>query len=210
MSVVQNLFRDYGNFQVDIPEWKISDQGITALWGPSGAGKTSIFRLMIGLEPCPGLRWIFGDLDLAQLSMSAKRLGVVFQSYDLFPHMTAEQNVQFSQEARKIPKAERAQDLEHLKNSLSLESCWRRKAQLLSGGEQQRVAIARALAGRPRFLFLDEPFSALDTDLRAEARELVKRVIGEFKVPSLLITHDKEDIQAMDAVVVRVEKGRLV
>ncbi len=210
MSVVQNLFRDYGNFQVEIPEWKISDQGITALWGPSGAGKTSIFRLMIGLEPCPGMRWIFEDLDLAQLPMSAKRLGVVFQSYDLFPHMTAEQNVQFSQEARKIPKSERAQDLEHLKNSLSLENCWRRKAQLLSGGEQQRVAIARALAGRPRFLFLDEPFSALDTDLRAEARELVKRVIGEFKVPSLLITHDKEDIQAMDAVVVRVEKGRLV
>lgn len=210
MSVVQNLFRDYGNFQVEIPEWNISDQGITALWGPSGAGKTTIFRLMIGLEPCPGLRWVFEDLDLAQLSMSAKRLGVVFQSYDLFPHMTAEQNVQFSQEARKIPKSERAQDLDHLRNSLSLENCWRRKAQLLSGGEQQRVAIARALAGRPRFLFLDEPFSALDTDLRAEARELVKRVIGEFKVPSLLITHDKEDIQAMDAVVVRVEKGRLV
>jgi ABC-type sulfate/molybdate transport systems ATPase subunit len=210
VSVVQNLFRDYGNFQVEIPEWKISNQGITALWGPSGAGKTSIFRLMIGLEPCPGMRWIFEDLDLSQLPMSAKRLGVVFQSYDLFPHMTAEQNVQFSQEARKIPKSERAQDLEHLKNSLSLENCWQRKAQLLSGGEQQRVAIARALAGRPRFLFLDEPFSALDTDLRAEARELVKRVIGEFKVPSLLITHDKEDIQAMDAVVVRVEKGRLV
>lgn len=210
MSVVQNLFRDYGNFQIEVPEWTISDQGITALWGPSGAGKTSIFRLMIGLEPCPGMRWIFEDLDLAQLPMAAKRLGVVFQSYDLFPHMTAEQNVQFSQEARKIPKSERAQDLEHLRNSLSLESCWRRKAQLLSGGEQQRVAIARALAGRPRFLFLDEPFSALDTDLRAEARELVKRVIGEFKVPSLLITHDKEDIQALDAVVVRVEKGRLV
>lgn len=210
MSVVQNLFRDYGNFQVDIPEWKISDQGITALWGPSGAGKTSIFRLMIGLEPCPGMRWMFEDLDLAQLPMSAKRLGVVFQSYDLFPHMTAEQNVRFSQEARKIPKAERAQDLEHLRNSLSLEACWCRKAQVLSGGEQQRVAIARALAGRPRFLFLDEPFSALDTDLRAEARELVKRVIGEFKVPSLLITHDKEDIQAMEAVVVRVEGGRLV
>lgn len=210
MSIIRHLVRDYGNFQINIPEWKLADQGITALWGPSGSGKTSIFRLLIGLEDCPDLQWIFGKEDLAQLPVPQRRLGVVFQSYDLFPHLTASQNVRFAQEARRIPRTERDDDLDHLKSFLHLNQCWDRQARWLSGGEQQRVAIARALAGRPCFLFLDEPFSALDAGLKAEARELVKKVIGEFKVPTLLITHDQRDVEAMEAEVVKIANGRLV
>lgn len=210
MSLVRNLVRDYGEFRIEIPKWAISDQGITALWGPSGSGKTSIFRLLIGLESCPGLSWIFEDIDLALLPVPERRLGVVFQSYELFPHMTAEENIVFAQKARKIPLSEGQRDLELLRCSLKLESCWNRKARILSGGEKQRVALARALAGRPRFLFLDEPFSALDSELRAEARDLVKKLIGEFEVPTLLITHDFEDVQAMEAKVVKILQGKLI
>lgn len=209
MSVVQNLFRDYGSFRIDIPHWEIPDEGITALWGPSGAGKTTVFRLLLGLEPCPGLKWIFKTVDLAQLPVPKRKLGVVFQSYHLFPHMTARENIEFAQEARKISFEERKKDLDRLQHSLHLLACWERPAHLLSGGEQQRVALARALAGRPQFLFLDEPFSALDRDLRIEARSWVKNVIDEFQVPTLLVTHDVEDLNALQAKKVRMEEGLL-
>lgn len=210
MSVIKNLIRDYGDFKIEIPSWEIADQGLTALWGPSGSGKTSVFRLLIGLESCPGLEWNFGGTDLAKLPVPERRLGVVFQSLELFPHLTARQNIEFAFRARHIPLAEREPALQRLVSALQLGNCLERPARLLSGGEQQRVAIARALGGRPRFLFLDEPFSALDADLRTGARQLVKRVIEEFSIPTLLITHDREDVEALGARLVRLREGRLV
>lgn len=210
MSFIKNLCRDYGDFKIDIPEWEISDSGITALWGPSGSGKTSVFRLLIGLEDCPGLSWKFKEEDLAQLSVPERRLGVVFQSLELFPHMTARENIEFAFRARKIPLEDQQALMSRLVSALQLSPFLNRKCRLLSGGEQQRVAIARALAGKPRFLFLDEPFSALDADLRGEARQLVKSVIEEFNVPTLLITHDREDVDALGAHVVRMQNGRLL
>src|SRR5690606_35874023 len=103
MSLVEGLIRDYGDFKIEIPRWEIPDLGVTALWGPSGSGKTSVFRLLIGLEPCPTLAWTFAGEDLAKLSPPARRLGVVFQNLELFPHMTAEENVLFAARARGIP-----------------------------------------------------------------------------------------------------------
>lgn len=210
MGLVQNLVRDYTDFKIEIPKWEIADEGITALWGPSGSGKTSIFRLLIGLEECPGLIWNFKGENLAIQPVPKRKLGVVFQNYELFPHLSAEENIKFAAEARGIPKNETEKNLTELIEQLQLQSCRNRPAHLLSGGEKQRVALARALIGQPRFLFLDEPFSAIDEDLREEARRLVKRVIENRKIPTLLITHDKRDVSFLAHQMVEIRDGRII
>ena len=210
MSWVRNLKHDYGDFRIDIPEWEILDRGVTALWGPSGAGKTSVFRLLLGLDrPEPGFSWKFGDVDLASLPTPERRLGVVFQSLELFPHMTARENIWFAVEARGVDRARAEAHLRSLVDSLALSSFMDRRASVLSGGERQRVALARALIAEPRLLFLDEPFSALDADLRSEARALVKSVIEREGIPTVLITHDPEDLAALATRVSKIQDGRL-
>jgi sulfate transport system ATP-binding protein/putative spermidine/putrescine transport system ATP-binding protein len=210
MSVIKNLHREYPGFTIDIPYWEIADRGITALSGPSGSGKTTVFRLLTGLEPCPGLSWEFGGVDLASLPPPARRLGVVFQSFELFPHMTAEQNIFFAARARGLRGDEFSARVTELVRDLGLSDCLGRRASVLSGGEAQRVALARAVIAQPRFLFLDEPFSSLDRDLRIEARALVRQVISRLGIPTLLITHDEDDLRALAASVVRIRAGRLV
>ncbi len=209
MSLVTNLIRDYGDFKVEIPHWEISDKGVTALWGPSGAGKTTVFQILIGLEPCPGLSWVFQGVDLAQLQLAEKRLGVVFQSYDIFPHMSALENIEFAAVSRKVEVTERQGKIDELVSLLGLENCLRTKGAKLSGGERQRTAIARALIGNPRFLFLDEPFSNLDAEAKDQARTLVGKVIRQLQTPTLLITHDEADIAALADHRVQIRGGRL-
>ncbi|MGE4133512.1 MAG: ATP-binding cassette domain-containing protein [Bdellovibrionales bacterium] len=210
MSQVKGLNKKYEDFSIEIPQWEISDQGVTALWGPSGSGKTTLFRLLLGLEDCPGLSWIFKGEDLAQLPVGERRLGVVFQSLELFPHMTAEQNIEFAAMARGLSPEESKARGQELVAELALSNCLGRASALLSGGEAQRVALARALIGQPRFLFLDEPFSNLDSELRQEARALVRKVIDLYQVPTLLITHDAEDLKALADHQVRIQAGRIV
>jgi sulfate transport system ATP-binding protein/putative spermidine/putrescine transport system ATP-binding protein len=211
MSWVRDLKRDYGDFVIDVPEWEILDQGVTVLWGPSGSGKTSIFRILLGLdEGALGYSWRFGDVDLAKLPAPARRLGVVFQTLEIFPHMTAEANIRFAAESRGLTGPESERHLRELVATLGLESCLTRRGHLLSGGEKQRVALARALIGKPRCLLLDEPFSALDADLRTEARALVRRALEIEKIPALLITHDRADLEAFTGKVSEIRAGRIV
>lgn len=210
MSLVTNLIRDYGDFKLEIPRWEISDVGVTALWGPSGAGKTTVFQMLIGLEPCPGLSWVFQGVDIAALPLAQKRLGVVFQSYDVFPHLTARQNIEFAAKARELESSEVMASTSDLLTLLGLEKCQDTKGLRLSGGERQRTAIARALVGRPRFLFLDEPFSNLDMDSKSQARDLVAKVIKKYNIPTLLITHDATDVELLADHRVQISNGRIV
>lgn len=208
MSLVKNLRADYGDFHIDIPSWEILDNGVTALWGPSGAGKTSVFRLLLGLDRAqPGFTWDFRGTDLAGMSTPERRLGVVFQSLELFPHMTARQNILFAAEARGLGDV--SAHLNALVDRLSLSGFLERRASVLSGGERQRVALARALIGKPRLLFLDEPFSALDADLRAGARALVKSAIEAEGLPTVLITHDRTDLDVLATKVSEIRNGRI-
>lgn len=210
MSLVENLFHNYGDFKVEIPRWEIPDQGVTVLSGPSGSGKTSIFRLLIGLEKPDRLQWNFDGIDLAKVPVPDRRLGVVFQTLDLFPHMTAEENVLFAAQARNMSVDETKTRFRRFNERLQLERFAGRPATQLSGGEKQRTALARALIAKPRILLLDEPFSALDEELRGESRALVRALLAEEKIPALLITHDRSDIKELGDRVHYLRDGKLV
>ena len=209
MSIVEGLNKKFEDgFHLEIPRWEIADRGVTALWGPSGSGKTTVFRILIGLESCPDLKWHFKGDDLARLPVPERRLGVVFQSRELFPHMTAERNILFAAECRKVPNAD--ERLKELAADLRMAEYLRRPARVLSGGEAQRVALARALIAEPRFLFLDEPFSSLDSELKDEARQAVQQTLRKREVPTLLVTHDKEDLDVLADHVTQIRAGRLI
>lgn len=210
MSSVQKLKKDYGDFVIDIPEWKIAEKGITALLGPSGSGKSSVFRLLCGLDKPDSLVWMFGDQDIAKLPMQQRRIGVVFQTWDLFPHMSARQNLEFAAKARNLSEEQYKASIERLSSALHMKSFLDRGADKLSGGEQQRTAIARALVGQPRIVFLDEAFSALDQENRSEARALVKQVLSETNTPALLVTHDAQDVAELADNTFKIRSGSLL
>lgn len=210
MSLVENIERRWDDFHLSVPRWEILDQGITVLMGPSGSGKSTLFRILLGLEPCEGYRWLHQGIDLAKLSVPEKRLGVVFQEYELFPHLTARKNILFAAESRKIPAPEAQKLFDRLVHDLRMGEFIDRKASLCSGGEKQRVALARALIGQPRVLLLDEPFSALDEDLRGDSRRLLKDIIGHYKIPALLVTHDQRDVDVLADKVSLIEKGMII
>lgn len=197
MSFIRDLKLQIDDFKIEIPEWEIADSGVTALTGPSGVGKTSIVKVLLGLTPCAGFSWKMNDEDIAQLSVEKRRLGVVFQNYLLFPHLTARQNIEFAAEARGLARTKVDQKLMAWSKLLGLENCLDRRAELLSGGEKQRVSLARALIGQPRFLILDEPFSAIDAELRRESREWVRNLIALENIPTLLISHDRGDVESL-------------
>lgn len=209
MSKITGVDKKFDHFHLQISELEILDQGLTLICGPSGSGKTTLFRLLIGLEESPGISWQFQGLDLSKLSISEKRLGVLFQGSDLFPHLTAEKNIRIAGEARGLKKTEIDLKLSRLVERLSLQKCIHSKAAVLSGGEAQRVALARALMGEPRVLLLDEPFSALDEGLKVGARKLLKEIITEEKVPCMLISHDPRDRQYVDKVI-EFQNGKIL
>ncbi|MCB9073799.1 MAG: ABC transporter ATP-binding protein [Bdellovibrionaceae bacterium] len=210
MSVVKNLCKDFGDFVLHVPDWTLADDRVTVLWGPSGSGKTTIIRYLTGIEILPSLIWQWHDTDIARLPSWQRRLGVVLQHYGLFPHLTARENILFPVEAQKQNLQEGEKKLQHWAEILKMKDLLDRKARVLSGGEQQRVALARALILNPRYLILDEPFSALDESLRADARKLLKTILQEQPIGVLLVTHDRSDIMALAQDVVILEKGRLV
>lgn len=209
----------YGDFTIDITNWEIPARGVTALWGPSGSGKSSVLRILLGLDAADELEWLIpkkdkGVDDLAKLTVPKRRLGVVFQHGELFGHMTARENIEFAAEAaiktRGLTRERADENIARFISRLRLENAENRLARLLSGGERQRVALARALIGEPRMLLLDEPFSALDSENRQEARALVRSVLEEIQIPAILVTHDESDLAGFSGKISRIENGRIV
>lgn len=212
MSLVKRLEREYrndGDFKLAIKDWEIPDEGISLLYGPSGSGKSSVFRVLMGLDEKANLEWAFKGIQLHQLPPPERHLGVVFQSLDLFPHMTALQNIKFIAEARRLPRLQYEENLGPLVEVLKMQNFLNRPAHLLSGGEKQRVALARALISKPRLLMLDEPFSALDANIRNEIRNLIRKILQDWKLPCLLISHDESDLKFADYLF-QIENGRLL
>ncbi|AYG02467.1 ABC transporter ATP-binding protein [Gryllotalpicola protaetiae] len=168
-----------------------------ALLGPSGCGKTTALRALSGLEQIDGGRILIDGKDVAQIAVNKRDIGMVFQSYSLFPHMTALQNVEFGLRMRKVDASARRTRATEALELVGLGHLAERYAHQLSGGQQQRVALARALVTRPRVLLLDEPLSALDAKVRVSLRDEIRRIQKDLGITTLFVTHDQEEALAV-------------
>ena len=194
-------------------ELTVAPGEVLALVGPSGSGKSTALKAIAGLYApsdgrvvCNGSVWLDREAGIS-VPARERRVGMVFQSYALFPHLTAVENVM--EALGDVRPEERHGEARALLQRMHLEGLEDRRPALLSGGQQQRVAVARALARRPDILLLDEPFSSLDALLRAKMRRELLKVQARFQAPVILITHDPEDVAALAQTVVVYDTGRI-
>ena len=180
---------------------------LIGLLGPSGCGKSTTLYMIAGLlDPTEG-RIFFGDEDVTDVPPEDRGIGLVFQNYALYPHMTVRQNIMFPLENIKIPKPEALKRAQEMADLVGIGELMERKPRQLSGGQQQRVAIARALVKKPRVLLLDEPLSNLDARLRLQTREEIKRIQRETGITTIFVTHDQEEAMSISDEIVLMELG---
>ena len=209
--VLERLTRRFGSNPpaVDMLSLGLPRGALLALLGPSGCGKTTTLRLIAGLERADDGRVLVAGRDVTALPPESRSMGVVFQSYALFPHMTAAGNVGFGLETRRLSRAERQSRVTEALAMVGLADLADRKPRALSGGQQQRVALARALAIRPELLLLDEPLSALDAQLRDGVREEIRALQQRLGTTTVFVTHDQSEALAMADLVAVMNRGRL-
>jgi putative spermidine/putrescine transport system ATP-binding protein len=182
---------------------------LVALLGPSGCGKTTTLRLLAGLEDADSGVISIGGRDITRLPASKRDMGMVFQAYSLFPHLTARENVAFGLRLRRASTAQRDKRALEMLELVDLANLADRYPHQISGGQQQRVALARALAIEPQVLLLDEPLSALDAKVRAQLRDQIRRIQLEVGITTLFVTHDQEEALAIADRVGVMQAGRL-
>jgi putative spermidine/putrescine transport system ATP-binding protein len=207
---LEGLSRHYGPVvALDHLDLTLAPGELIALLGPSGCGKTTTLRLLAGLEDADTGRINVGGRDITGVSAAKRDMGMVFQAYSLFPHMTVRQNVAFGLRLRKVNAAQRDQRALEMLDLVGLSVQADRYPHQLSGGQQQRVALARALAIEPQVLLLDEPLSALDAKVRAQLRDEIRRIQLEVGITTLFVTHDQEEALAIADRVGVMRDGRL-
>jgi multiple sugar transport system ATP-binding protein len=190
------------DFSVVIPAGKL-----IGLLGPSGCGKSTTLYLIAGLlKPTAGSIY-FGDEDVTNMPPEKRGIGLVFQNYALYPHMTVRQNIMFPLENIKMPKLEALALAQEMAELVHIGDLMDRKPNQLSGGQQQRVAIARALVKKPRVLLLDEPLSNLDARLRLQTREEIRRIQRETGITTIFVTHDQEEAMSISDEIVVMNLG---
>ncbi len=191
--------------------FEIPDGQLIGLLGPSGCGKSTALNLISGLlDPSEG-RILFGDRDVTDLPPESRGVGLVFQNYALYPHMTVLQNIMFPLQNlkgdQKLPKEEIRSRAEEAARLVQIEGLLDRKPAEMSGGQQQRVAIARALVKMPKVLLLDEPLSNLDARLRLQTREEIRRIQRETGITTIFVTHDQEEAMSISDLIVVMKEG---
>ncbi|HKU99534.1 MAG TPA: ABC transporter ATP-binding protein [Vineibacter sp.] len=207
---LDSLVKRYGSVAaVDGISLSVAEGSFLSLVGPSGCGKTTVLRMVAGLiEPDGGRIFVGGD-DITDVAVHKRNLGLVFQSYALFPHMTVAQNVAFGLQRRGVARNEIDARVKKALQMVRLDGLAERAPKQLSGGQQQRTALARALVVEPRLLLLDEPFSNLDALLRDEMRIEIKRLQQEVGITTLFVTHDQGEALGMADHVAVMNRGRL-
>ncbi|HTS72281.1 MAG TPA: sulfate ABC transporter ATP-binding protein [Gaiellaceae bacterium] len=199
-----NGFTALQDVSVTIPEGSL-----TALLGPSGSGKSTLLRVIAGLEEPDAGQVLIGSEDVTERPARARGVGMVFQHYAAFKHMTVYDNVAFGLTIRKRPRAEIKRRVHELLELVQLEGLAKRYPAQLSGGQRQRMALARALAVEPSVLLLDEPFGALDARVRKELRAWLRRLHDEVHVTTIIVTHDQEEAMEVAGQIVVLNDGRI-
>jgi len=210
MISVSSVSKSYGDFEAlhDVSV-EIEPGSLTALLGPSGSGKSTLLRVIAGLEVPDAGTVILEDRDVTRLAPQQRDIGFVFQHYAAFKHMTVRDNVAFGLKVRKRPKAEITAKVDELLGIVGLAGYQERYPSQLSGGQRQRMALARALAVEPKVLLLDEPFGALDANVRAELRAWLRRLHDEVHVTTVLVTHDQEEAMELADRIVVLNAGKV-
>jgi sulfate transport system ATP-binding protein len=205
-----NVSKRFGEFEAlrDV-SIVVEDGSLTALLGPSGSGKSTLLRIVAGLETPDTGRVMIGGRDLTETPTRSRGVGFVFQHYAPFKHMTVYDNVAFGLTVRKRPKEQIRARVHELLGLVRLDGLAERYPAQLSGGQLQRMALARALAPEPEVLLLDEPFGALDAQVRSELREWLRRLHEEIHVTTIFVTHDQEEAMDVAEQIVVMNAGRI-
>jgi ABC-type Fe3+/spermidine/putrescine transport system ATPase subunit len=205
---VVSLRKTFGSFEaVRGISFNLELGHVLSLLGPSGCGKTTTLRMIAGFElPTEG-RITLAERDITNLAARRRNIGMVFQSYALFPHLSAAENVAFGLEARHVGRAEREKRVRRALDIVRMNGFEDRMPKLLSGGQQQRIALARALVIEPDLLLLDEPLSALDLKLREEMRDEIHRIVRELNITTVFVTHDQGEALVLSDIVAVMNEG---
>jgi iron(III) transport system ATP-binding protein len=205
---IENVHKSFGKF-VALKDifLDVYPGEFVCLLGPSGCGKTTLLRIISGLEQQTQGRVIQGGKDVSSLPPSKRDFGIVFQSYALFPNLTANQNVAYGLQNKQMPKAQIAARVTELLDMVGLEGMGHKYPSQLSGGQQQRVALARALALSPGLLLLDEPLSALDAQVRVKLRAEIANIQRQLGITTVMVTHDQAEALAMADRIVVMDRG---
>jgi inositol-phosphate transport system ATP-binding protein len=188
----------------------VADGEMMALLGPSGCGKSTTLFAICGIHKVTGGRILFGDRDVSDVPSQQRNVGVVFQSYALYPHMTVAQNIGFPLQIKGMPSAQVAREVGAMAEMMHIGALMQRRPAELSGGQQQRVALARALVRKPDVLLLDEPLANLDAKLRLEMRSEIRRLQLETGITAILVTHDQVEAMSMCDRIAIMNQGQIV
>ncbi len=208
---LENIVKKFGNtVAVDKFSAILPDGHLICLLGPSGCGKSTILNLLCGILSATEGKIFFDDENVTDLPSDKRGIGMVFQNYALYPHLTVLDNICFPLEVQKVPKKERREKAAEIAKLVHVDGLLKRYPGELSGGQQQRVAIARALIKQPKLLLMDEPLSNLDARLRLEMREEIRRIQKETGVTTVFVTHDQEEAMAISDSILLMKNGKLI
>lgn len=206
---ISGLTKNFGNVvAVDDLSVTFRSGKLIALLGPSGCGKSTLLYMLSGITPASKGQIFFDDVEVTTMAPEKRGVGLVFQNYALYPHMTVLQNICFPLEIQKTPKSERLERAMAIAKLVHIQDLMDRKPAELSGGQQQRVALSRALVKNPKLLLLDEPLSNLDARLRIEMREEIRRIQVETGVTTIFVTHDQEEAMSISDEILLIKLGK--
>jgi len=206
--VCKGLSVQYPEFKLSL-DFSIEPGELVSIIGPSGCGKSTTLQLITGLLSCEQGTIVLNGRDITHVPVYEREIGMVFQDYALFPHMSVEDNIAYSLKLKKIKRHERTMLVGDLVAMVGLEGYQKRKTFELSGGERQRVAIARSLAAKPKLLLLDEPLSALDAKLRKHLRQEIRTIHDTMGITTLYVTHDQEEALTISDRVMVMHDGKM-
>jgi putative spermidine/putrescine transport system ATP-binding protein len=207
---LDGISHSYGSgLAVDAVTLEVRQRELLALVGPSGCGKSTLLRIIAGfVRQTPG-RVIVGNAAIDEIPAERREVGIVFQNYALFPHMTVAANVAYGLAVRRVGREARRHQVLDMLDTVRMRAFAERYPRELSGGQQQRVALARALVLRPRLLLLDEPFAALDKNLRLDMQIEIKRLQRQFGLTAIMVTHDQSEAMSISDRIAVMNRGRI-